>query len=146
MLAIELVLGSVLALALLFPDLPFSRNLVASVARLATGLASHATTARAVMAISLALMLFAAIWALQGDAPMFLAMMLPELAAWFSTFEIATLVEAMVAVGAAVAGARAAGISNYLKGRFRARRTRRSGASAHKPANDDEPGEWALAA
>ncbi len=132
--------------AMLWPDLPFSRGVVAALARFAGKLQAAATMGRAVIGISLALLIFAGFWALQGDAPMFLAMVLPELAVWFATFEIATLVEAFVAAGSAYVVLRASGLGGAIKARVRARRQHRVGAAARKIANDDEPGGLALAA
>ena len=85
------------------------------------------------------LLLFAAFWALQGDAPMFVTMALPELAAWVSTFEIATLVEVIVGLGWAALALRAMGWVTLWRGTTRAHR-RRQRKIAKKPssANDDD--------
>ena len=132
--------------AMLWPDLPSSRGVVTALARFAGKLQAAATMGRAMIGISLALLIFAGFWALQGDAPMFLAMVLPELAGWFATFEIATLVEGMVAIGSAYVALRASGLGSWIKTRSRARRTRRTRPESRNTANDDEPGGLAWAA
>ncbi len=146
MLGIVVALVAALACATIWPDLPFGRATARLGVKAVSALQSTRLQARAVLAIGAALLLYAAIWALAGDAPMFLAMVLPELAVWFATFEIATLAEALLGLGTAVAATRAAGVGNYLKGRSRSRRTRRTGAASRKPANDDESRGLLLAA
>ena len=146
MLILTGVAALLLVTCLVRPDLPLSRGMVRETLGILAAARAKAGLGKAVVAISLALLVYAAFWALQGDAPMLLAMILPELATWLTTFEIATLAEALVGISAGFAAMRAAGAGNYLKGRIRARRTRRSRIAAHKPANDDEPGGWALAA
>ena len=66
------------------------------------------------------------------------AMILPELSAWFATFEIATLTEAVVGLGSAIVAARAAGLHNYLRGRVRAHRSRPARNPIRQPVNDDD--------
>lgn len=146
MLEMVVVLVVLLGFATIWPELPFGKGVAWLGIKAVAAFQSTGLQARTLLAIGAALLLFAAIWALAGDAPMFLAMILPELAVWFTTFEIATLAEAMLSVATAVAATRAAGVRNYLKGRIRARRVRRTGTAARKPANDDEPGALPLAA
>ena len=140
------LLGAVMIAAMFWPDLPFSKAIVGVIMRGIAKVQANASRSKAIIAISLALFVFAAIWALQGDAPMFLAMVLPEMAAWFATFEIATLVEAMVAIGSAYVALRASGLGSSIKARSRARRTRRVRRAERRTANDDEPRGFAWAA
>ena len=143
------LLGTVMIAAMLWPDLPFSKSMVAVIVRGVAKVQANASRAKAIIAISFALFVFAVIWALQGDAPMFLAMVLPEIAAWFATFEIATLAEALIGLGSAYVALRASGLGGAMKARARARRTRqtrRVRPAQQKNANDDEPGGLALAA
>lgn len=146
MLPIIAALVVLLAIATIWPELPVGKSMTRLGVKAVTALQSIELQARAVVAICAALLLYAAISTLAGDAPLFLAMMLPELAAWFATFEIMTLVEVMLGVGTAVAAARAAGVRSYVMARFRARRNRRTARAARKPANDDEPRALPLAA
>lgn len=146
MLTVEVALFAALAFATIWPDLPFGRAVARLVIKAIAALSSAGIQAKALLAISASLLLFAAFWALTGDAPMFLALILPELAAWFATFEIATLAEVLVSAGTVVAAARAAGVRNYFKGRIRARRSRRARAATRAPANEDEPVARLLAA
>jgi len=146
MLAILAGLTAAFAIATIWPELPFGKGVTNLAIKLVTALQSTGLQARVLLAIGAALALYAAIWALAGDAPMFLAMILPELAAWFTTFEIATLAEALLGMGTAVFMIRSAGAANYLKGRLRARRTRRIRAASRTAANDDEPGGLPIAA
>ena len=135
-----------LASCAIWPELPLSRGVVREAFEIGATIKSKVGLGRAIIAISLTLLVFAAFWALQGDAPMILAMILPELAAWLTTFEIATLAEALVGAGTAFVALKAAGVGNYLKGRARARRTRRTNAAPGKAGNDDEPAPQQLAA
>lgn len=146
MLAVTVVLGLILGTLLALPDLPLSQTVVRQSLDLCGRLRSKIGLGQAVVAISLALLLFAAIWTLQGDAPMVLAMVLPELAVWLTTFEIATLADALVGLGTIYVTARATGFGTYLKGRARARRVRRTDKKASPSANDDEPAPRLLAA
>ena len=146
MFMILMVLASAMIAAMIWPDLPFSRSLVSGLARLASRLSAKASTGRAIIAVGLALFLFAAIWALQGDAPMVLAMALPEIAGWLATFEIATLVEAAVTIAATFVAVRASGLSAAIKARSRSPRQRKPVSDRSTSANDDERGGWALAA
>ena len=139
MLSGQIILGAMVILLLWRPDLPLSRLIIAGWLRVAHYLAKHITTVRALAGIGVALALYAAVWGLQGDAPLILAAFLPELAAWFVTFEIATLTEALIGVGSAFVALRASGLRNYLLARFQRRgRTVRSPETARKPANDDD--------
>jgi hypothetical protein len=141
-----IIVGMALVAAMLWPDLPFSKRTVAAILGVANKVHANASRTKAIIAISVALCIYAAIWALQGDAPMFLAMALPELASWFATFEIATLAEALIAVGSAFVALRASGLRGAIKARYRARRQRRVRPAEKKSVNDDEPGGLALAA
>ena len=129
-----------------WPKLPLSRGVLREVLGVLAAIRSKVSLGKAIVAVSLALLLFAAFWALQGDAPIFMAMILPELAAWLTTFEITTLADALVGAGTAFVALKAAVAGNYLKGRVRARRTRRSNTIQSKAANDDEPAPDQLAA
>ena len=140
------LLGAVMIAAMFWPDSPFSKAIVGVIMRGIAKVQANASRSKAIIAISLALFVFAAIWALQGDAPMFLAMVLPEMAAWFATFEIATLAEALIGLGSAYVALRASGLSGSIKARCRSRRPRRVRPADQKTANDDEPGGLALAA
>ena len=144
--AIALVFAGLLAAALLWPELPFSRAIARGGIALIEWFLHRMSMTRAILAISITLALFGAIWALQGDAPMFLAMALPEIAAWFATFEIATLAEAAIGLGSAYVALRVSGLGIASKVRIRARRNRKTGTAARKLANDDEPGGLARAA
>ena len=135
-----------LATCAIWPELPLSRSVAYEVFGIVAAIKSRVGLGRAIVAISLTLLLFAAVWALQGDAPMFMAMVLPELAVWLTTFEIATLAEALVGAGTAIVAFKASGAGNYLKGRGRARRSPRKGAAQRKAGNDDEPAPERLAA
>ncbi len=146
MLAISLTLAAVLGIATVWPDLPFGKGVARLGMKVLSAFTSTGLQARAIVAIGAALLLYAAVSVLAGDAPMVLAMILPELTVWFATFEVMTLVEAMVGIGTVVAAARAAGVQRYFAARFRARRSRRAARPARKPANDDEPGAMPLAA
>lgn len=146
MLQLLLLVGTAMIAAMIWPDLPFSQWIVAQALNLVAKVRANVSRAKTIIAISIALFLFAAIWALQGDAPMFLAMVLPEMAAWFATFEIATLAEALLGLGSAYVALRASGLSGAIKARGRARRQRRARPAERKTANDDEPGGLALAA
>jgi hypothetical protein len=146
MLTIQLVLATVILINLFWPQLPVSRAMSGLLLRFAEFVQRNATLGRALLGVSAALLLFAAIWALQGDAPMFLAMILPELAGWFATFEIATLVEAIVGIAAVYASVRVVSIRSFLRNRVgqRRRRSRHSG-SCKASANDDDDGPRILA-
>ena len=146
MLILTVVAALLLSACLLRPDLPLSRGAVGQALRLVNAIRNRIGLGRALVAIGFALLIYAGVWALQGDAPLFLAMILPELAGWIVTFEIATLVDAIAGIGIAVVGARSAGLANYVKGRMRARRSRPVRRAERLQANDDEPGGWALAA
>ena len=146
MFQLALLAGMAMVAAMMWPELPFSKLIVAGILRIVAKVQTNASTGKAIIVISLALFLFAAIWALQGDAPMFLAMVLPELAGWFATFEIASLAEALVGLGTAYMALRATGITSSIKARVRARRQRRVRPAERKTANDDEPGGLSLAA
>lgn len=108
-----------------------------------------------VCVIGLAVLLGITLWLMQSDATRFWAMAAPDTMAWFSTFEISTLADALVAValiaanarlGAAFARARAA------LGTARSALRRRLGSSTRQPRsrrpaerkgdNDDGDG-WA---
>lgn len=141
-----MVLTPALLAAIIWPNLPFSRALVSSLTRLARRIKAKATLGRALIAIGLALFFFGAIWALQGDAPMFLALALPEIAGWLATFEIATLVEAAAGVATAFIVLRASGLGSAIKARVRAPRRRKVTPTKRISANEDEPQRWALAA
>ncbi|NBW75423.1 MAG: hypothetical protein EBR34_06430 [Sphingomonadaceae bacterium] len=138
MLGVQFLVVGILLVTLAWPQLPFSRMIISGGLVLADWLDQHCTRVRGLLGIGLALLLFAVIWALQGDAPMFLAMILPELSAWFATFEIATLTEAVVGLGSAIVAARAAGLHNYLRGRVRAHRSRPARNPIRQPVNDDD--------
>ena len=146
MLILTGIAALVLMSCLLQPELPLSRGAVREALGIGVTIKAKVGLGQAIIAISLTLLLFAAFWALQGDAPMILAMLLPELAAWLTTFEIATLAEALVGVGTAFVALRAAGAGTYVKGRVRARRNRRSKAAGSRAANDDDPAPVWLAA
>ncbi len=141
-----MVLTPVLLAAMIWPDLPFSRALVSSLISLARRIEAKATLGRTLIAIGLTLFFFGAIWALQGDAPMFLAMALPEIAGWLATFEIATLVEAAAGVATAFIALRASGLGAAIKARMRSQRRHMVTPTQSVSANDDEPERWALAA
>jgi hypothetical protein len=147
MLSGQIVMGAMLILLLWRPDLPLSRMIIAGWMRVIHYLAKHITTVRALVGIGLALALYAAVWGLQGDAPLILAAFLPELAAWFVTFEMATLGEALIGVGSALVALRASGLRSYVTARFQPRgRAKRSRRAVQKPSNDDSaegPG-WRL--
>ncbi len=139
MLSGQIILGAMVILLLWRPDLPLSRLIIAGWLGVIHYLAKHITTVHALVGIGMALALYAAVWGLQGDAPLILAAFLPELAAWFVTFEIATLTEALIGVGSAFVALRASGLRNYLLARFQRRgRTVRSPGTARNPANDDD--------
>lgn len=138
--------GLLLGACLIWPDLQLSRAAAHQTLGLVTAIRSRIGLGRALVGIGFALLIYAGFWALQGDAPLFLAMILPEIAGWVAMFEITTLVDAIAGIGVAVIGARAAGLSNYLKGRMRARRNRPTRRAECAAGNDDEPGGWALAA
>jgi hypothetical protein len=148
MLGIVVALVAALACATIWPDLPFGRATALLGVKAVLALQSTGLQARAVLAIVAALLLYAAIWSLAGDAPMFLAMVLPELAVWFTTFEIATLAEAMVAVGTSFVALRAAGAGRYFKAKSaaRSRRARRSVQKGGATNDDDGPADFRLAA
>jgi len=138
MLSGQIIMGAMLILLLWRPDLPLSRMIIAGWLRVVHYLAQHITTVRALVGIGMALALYAAVWGLQGDAPLILAAFLPELAAWFVTFEIASLAEALIGVGSAIVALRASGLRNYVAARFQPRgRTKRSRRAVQKLANDD---------
>jgi hypothetical protein len=145
MLTIQVLLAAAIVVNLLWPTLPVSRSMTAALLRFAGWVQRNATLGRALLGISAALLLFTAIWALQGDAPMFLAMILPELAGWFATFEIATLVEAMVGVGTILLTARIAGFRTILRGKASQRRRRSRTATRSKAPANDEDGHGVLA-
>lgn len=143
---LTVVAALLLSTCLLWPDLPLSRSAVGQALGLITAIRNRIGLGRALVAIGFVMLIYAGVWALQGDAPVFLAMILPELAGWVVTFEITTLVDAIAGIGIAVVGARSAGLANYVKGRMRARHSRPVRQAERKQANDDEPGGWALAA
>ena len=149
MIGITICAAVVLAAVSAWPELPISQAVTGAMIRTLHWLRSKASLGRVLIAISFTLLLFAAFWALQGDAPVALAMALPEVAAWFSTFEIATVVEALVGLGTAWLALRASGTGNILRGKANARRRRsqRGTADAPRGANDDDrPARWAIAA
>lgn len=146
MMAITGLAVLLLVTASLWPTLPISQVVIRATLSSLGWMRVKATLSRALIAVSFALLLYAAFWALQGDAPVALAMALPEVAAWFSTFEIATLVDVLVGLGTACMALRASGMNSSIKARTRARRQRRVQQTEPKIANDDEPGGLALAA
>ena len=123
----------------LWPSLPLSKTVISSMADVSIWLQNKITVGRGLVAISVTMLLFVAFWAVQGDAPMLVTMVLPELAAWLSTFEIATLVEATVGLGWAALALRATGRVTLWRGNLRSHR-RRQRKAAKKPsnANDDD--------
>lgn len=143
---LTVVVALVLSACLLQPDLPLCRGAVGQALGLITAIRNRIGLGRALVAIGFVMLIYAGVWALQGDAPVFLAMILPELAGWIVTFEIATLVDAIAGIGIAMVSARSVGLANYVKGRMRARHSRPVRQAERRQANDDEPGGWALAA
>ena len=144
-----ILVGLMMAAAMIWPELPISKMVIRAGITAADWLRVKATLSRAIIAVSFALLLYAAIWALQGDAPVALAMALPEVAAWFSTFEIATLVDVLVGLGSAWLALRTSGAGRALRSKASARRRRsqRRKATARREANDDDgPARWLAAA
>lgn len=143
------LIAVVLIATALWPDLPISKAVASKLIAIIYRIQAQATLGRALIAVSIALLIYAAIWTLQGDAPAALAMAMPELAAWFSTFEIATLVDVLVGIGSTWLALRASGAGSILRGKAAARRRRnlRSKADVKHGANDDDgPARWARAA
>jgi hypothetical protein len=124
---------------LLAPELPFSRIVIALSLRLWIRIDRFFSLGRLMLGIGIALTLFGAVWFLPPDAVTMTFLMLPELAVWFTTFEIATLVEATLTVGIAATLVRASGFSTYLRNGFsRSARSLRKKRETSLAANDDE--------
>ena len=136
---LTIALGVPLLVAGLWPSLPISNVITSLIVAASIWLQDKITVGRGLIGISVVLLLFAAFWALQGDAPMFVTMALPELAAWVSTFEIVTLVEVIIGLGWAALAFRAMSWVTLWRGSTRAHR-RRQPRTAKKPsnANDDD--------
>ena len=149
MIAVSVLAAMLLFFTTIWPDLPFSVGIVRACIAVGRTVTEQATVGRALIAVSIVVALFALLWALQGDAPMLLAMALPEMAAWFTTFEVSALVDGLVGIGSVWLTIRASGIAAAMKSRAIGRhsRQRRSKSAARSAANDDaEPEPRAVAA
>ena len=149
MIAVSALTVMLLLSATIWPNLPLSVRLIRLCLSVGRTVTQKVTVGRALVGISIALVLFAVFWALQGDAPMLLAMALPEIAAWFTTFEIATLVDVLVGIGSVWLAVRASGVVAAIKSRAIGRHSRqhRSKPATRSAANDDaEPELRAVAA
>jgi hypothetical protein len=84
-----------------------------------------------------------AFWFLEQDGLRLFTMALPEIAGWVSTFEIASLVDAIAVAAMAASSLRLGALRNWIAARLpagRAKRARRTRTAARKPANDDDDG------
>jgi len=85
-------------------------------------------------------------WLAKADGLMFASMSAPDAAIWFSTFEISTYADALIAVAMASAPLRMKAVRLHLGGRLtaitsRLRRQRKRHAKTPSAANDDEEGD-----
>ena len=123
----------------LWPSLSLPNTVISSVADVSIWLQNKISVGRGLVAVSVTLLLFAAFWALRGDAPMFITMVLPELAVWLSTVEIVTLVDVLVGLAWGALALRATGRIRLWRGNIRThRRRQRKIAKKSSSANDDD--------
>ncbi|WP_206241558.1 hypothetical protein [Novosphingobium terrae] len=82
-------------------------------------------------------------WLAKADGLMFVAMSAPDFAVWFSTFEISTYADALIAVAMASSSLRIKAMRLHRGGRLtriasKLRRQRKHGIRTTRAANDDE--------
>lgn len=142
--AAMLMAWSVLALA---PDTPIARGLRRILVAAPAARLSRVGTGSLFLAILLALLAAGAAWLMQEEAIRLAAMAAPEVALWIGTFEVATWLDAAVAV-AATAGVLRPGamLERFRAARPRAARTRPARRPAPRGANDADGPAHALAA